>query len=94
MIFVSSPVLAINFSIDEKAESRVPLEFIKTINLWMHHILLNQIHKRSWKIHCATALFSGKTFTILPKPELLRDYVDKHYKLLPAGFLCYIFIFI
>ncbi len=37
------------------------------------------IHKRSWKIHCAIALFSSKTFTIPPKPELLRDYVDKHY---------------
>lgn len=37
------------------------------------------IHKRSWKVHCATDLFSGKTFTMPPKPELLKTYVDKHY---------------
>lgn len=37
------------------------------------------IHKRSWKIHCATDLCSGKTFSMLPRPELLRDYVSKHY---------------
>lgn len=37
------------------------------------------IHKRSWKIHCSTDLFSGKTFTMPPRPELLQNYVDKHF---------------
>jgi transposase len=37
------------------------------------------IHKRSWKIHCSTDLFSGKSFTQAPNPELLRDYVAKHF---------------
>lgn len=37
------------------------------------------IHKRSWKVHCATDLFSGKTFTMPPKPELLESYVNKHF---------------
>ena len=37
------------------------------------------IHKRSWKIHCATDLFSGKSFTMPPKPEVLKTYVDKHF---------------
>lgn len=37
------------------------------------------IHKRSWKVHCATDLFSGKTFTMPPKPELLESYVKKHF---------------
>ncbi len=37
------------------------------------------IHKRSWKIHCATDLFSGKSFTIPPKPEVLQEYVNKHF---------------
>ena len=37
------------------------------------------IHKRSWKIHCATDLFSGKTFSMPPSPEALREYVDRHY---------------
>ncbi|NMH89020.1 IS110 family RNA-guided transposase [Flavivirga algicola] len=37
------------------------------------------IHKRSWKVHCATDLFTGKTFAMPPKPELLKDYVDRHY---------------
>ncbi len=37
------------------------------------------IHKRSWKIYRAIALFSSKTFTIPSKPELLRDYADKYY---------------
>lgn len=38
------------------------------------------IHKRSWKIHCATDLFSGKSFTMPPKPELLKTYVTTHFK--------------
>lgn len=37
------------------------------------------IHKRSWKIHCATDLTSGKTFSMPPQADLLRDYVAKHY---------------
>lgn len=37
------------------------------------------IHKRSWKIHCATNLFSGKSFTMPPKPEILFEYVQKHF---------------
>jgi len=38
------------------------------------------IHKRSWKIHCATDLFSGKTFSMRPDASLLRDYVERHFK--------------
>lgn len=38
------------------------------------------IHKRSWKIHCATDLFSGKSFTMSPKPELLKSYVHTHFQ--------------
>lgn len=37
------------------------------------------IHKRSWKVHCATDLFSGRTFSMSPDPEGLRDYVERHY---------------
>tara|TARA_R110002049_G_scaffold203126_1_gene373702 strand:- start:17 stop:451 length:435 start_codon:yes stop_codon:yes gene_type:complete len=37
------------------------------------------IHKRSWKIHCSTDLFSGKTFSMGPDPEQLRAYVEKHF---------------
>lgn len=37
------------------------------------------IHKRSWKIHCATDLFSGKSFTMPPNPDILSDYVAKHF---------------
>lgn len=37
------------------------------------------IHKRSWKIHCATDLFSGKSFTMPPKPDVLHGYVTKHF---------------
>ena len=37
------------------------------------------IHKRSWKIHCSTDLFSGKSFTMPPKPEILKEYVLKHF---------------
>lgn len=33
------------------------------------------IHKRSWKIHCSTDLFAGKSFTIPPDPnELLKMF--------------------
>lgn len=37
------------------------------------------IHKRSWKVHCATDLFGGKSFAMPPRPEVLRDYVTKHF---------------
>lgn len=37
------------------------------------------IHKRSWKVHCATDLSMGRTFSMAPDPELLRDYVIKHF---------------
>jgi len=37
------------------------------------------IHKRSWKVHCSTDLFSGKTFTMPPNPEVLKAYIAKHY---------------
>lgn len=37
------------------------------------------IHKRSWKIHCATDLFSGRSFTMPPEPEALKTYVRKHF---------------
>ena len=35
------------------------------------------IHKRSWKVHYSTGLFSGKSFTQSPDPKVLRDYVTK-----------------
>tara|TARA_B100000949_G_scaffold173344_1_gene153897 strand:+ start:238 stop:1293 length:1056 start_codon:yes stop_codon:yes gene_type:complete len=37
------------------------------------------IHKSSWKIHCATDLSCGKTFSMGPDPDKLRDYVSRHY---------------
>lgn len=37
------------------------------------------IHKRSWKVHCATDLFAGKSFSMPPRPEVLREYVNKHF---------------
>lgn len=37
------------------------------------------IHKRSWKVHCATDLFIGKSFSMNPDPSQLRDYVLKHF---------------
>ncbi|TLF39171.1 IS110 family RNA-guided transposase [Maribacter aurantiacus] len=37
------------------------------------------IHKRSWKVHCATDLSSGRTFSMSPDPECLREYVGRHY---------------
>jgi len=38
------------------------------------------IHKRSWKVHCSTDLFSGKSFTMPPNPEVLKGYVSKHFR--------------
>ncbi|MGB5170961.1 MAG: IS110 family transposase, partial [Eudoraea sp.] len=37
------------------------------------------IHKRSWKVHCSTDLFSGKSFSMPPDPEQLLNYVRKHF---------------
>ncbi|WP_411031829.1 IS110 family transposase [Spongiimicrobium sp. 3-5] len=37
------------------------------------------IHKRSWKVHCTTDLFCGKSFSMPPDPELLLIYVTKHF---------------
>ncbi|MBD0852570.1 IS110 family RNA-guided transposase [Maribacter arenosus] len=37
------------------------------------------MHKRSWKVHCATDLSSGKTFSMPPEPELLLSYVERYY---------------
>ncbi|SKB53153.1 hypothetical protein SAMN05660903_01198, partial [Salegentibacter salinarum] len=37
------------------------------------------IHKRSWKIHCSTDLFAGKSFSMPPFPEQLFQYVNKHF---------------
>lgn len=37
------------------------------------------IHKRSWKIHCSTDLFSGKTFSIDADPTILQTYVNKNF---------------
>ena len=37
------------------------------------------IHKRSWKVHCSTDLFSGKSFSMAPDPERLLKYVSKHF---------------
>ena len=37
------------------------------------------IHKRSWKVHCSTDLFCGKSFSMPPDPELLLIYVTKHF---------------
>lgn len=37
------------------------------------------IHKRSWKVHCATDLSSGKTFSMSPSPEILKKYVDRYF---------------
>ena len=37
------------------------------------------IHKRSWKVHCATELFSGKSFSMPSEPSQLKTYVDKHF---------------
>ncbi|WP_199287999.1 hypothetical protein [Robertkochia solimangrovi] len=37
------------------------------------------IHKRSWKVHCATDLFAGKSFSMPPDPLQLRTFVKKHF---------------
>lgn len=37
------------------------------------------IHKSSWKIHCSTDLFAGKSFSMEPRAEILLQYVQKHF---------------
>ena len=37
------------------------------------------IHKRSWKVHCATDLSMGRTFSMSPDPEGLREYVERRF---------------
>lgn len=37
------------------------------------------IHKQSWKIHCASDISSGKTFSMKPDPIMLKAYVDRHF---------------
>lgn len=37
------------------------------------------IHKKSWKVHCATELFIGKSFSMPPEPKVLYDYVEKNF---------------
>lgn len=37
------------------------------------------IHKRNWKVHCATDLFSGKTHSMDPDPVDLKKHVDRYY---------------
>ena len=37
------------------------------------------IHKRSWKVHCATDLFAGKSFSMSSDPLQLLKYVSKHF---------------
>ena len=37
------------------------------------------IHKRSWKIHCSTDISGGKTFSMSPSPEGLKNYVDRYF---------------
>lgn len=37
------------------------------------------MHKRSWKVHCSTELFSGKSFSMPPEPVPLKAYIDTHF---------------
>ncbi|TRZ42195.1 IS110 family transposase [Robertkochia solimangrovi] len=37
------------------------------------------IHKRSWKVHCSTDLFAGKSFSMPPDALQLRTFVHKHF---------------
>ena len=75
-----------SYSIDEKAVSQVSLKFTKTIRYGIRQtaalpklFIGIDIHKRSWKVHCATDLFAGKSFSMNPAPEQLRDYVVEHF---------------
>jgi transposase len=37
------------------------------------------IHKRSWKVHCASDISSGKTFSMKPDPIKLKAYIEQHF---------------
>lgn len=37
------------------------------------------IHKRSWQVHFSTDLFSGKGMSVPANPDLLQQYVHRHY---------------
>jgi len=37
------------------------------------------IHKRSWKVHCASDISSGKTFSMNPDPLKLKAYIEQHF---------------
>ncbi len=37
------------------------------------------VHKSNWKVNIYTDLSAGKTFTMPPKAELVKSYVDKHF---------------
>ena len=37
------------------------------------------IHKRSWKVHCASDISSGKTFSMNPNPIKLKSFVEQHF---------------
>jgi len=38
------------------------------------------MHKRSWKVHCHTELFAGRSFSMNPDPFELFRFVQKHFK--------------
>ena len=82
------PLSVINFE-NNQFDFTVPWEsenrFLKVEGEFINDKLKGTIyypdgkHKRSWKIHCATDLSSGKTFSMPPHAELLRGYVYKLY---------------
>ena len=37
-------------------------------------------HKKTWRIHCRTELFSGNPFSMEPDPDLLKEKIDRDYK--------------
>ena len=37
------------------------------------------MHKRSWKVHCRSDLFAGRTFSMNPDPFVLLRYVKNHF---------------
>lgn len=75
-----------NYSIHEKAVDPVSLKFtikskdMKTVPTTQPKLYIGiDIHKRSWKVHCSTDLFSGRSFSMPPDPGQLKAYVDKHF---------------
>lgn len=57
------------------------LQDMKTKNTAESKLLFIGIdmHKRSWQIQLATDLFQGKGMSVPPNPDLLREYVHRHY---------------